>query len=180
MHDSKVIRPARWRTAFAATLALLAAGCGHAPHGVEPVRGFQLERYLGRWYEVARLDHGFEHGLEQASATYTLQGDGTVRVVNRGFDPVKKEWREAVGRARFVGAKDVGMLEVSFFGPFYGGYNVVDVDPGYSIALVVGPTRSYLWILARVPDPPAESVARLKREAQALGFDTGALVYPKH
>lgn len=156
------------------------AGCAHAPEGIEPVRDFDVQRYMGTWHEVARLDHGFERGMDKVTATYSLQPDGTVRVVNRGFLTAKNEWREAVGKATFTGPSDVGALKVSFFGPFYGGYNVVDIDPDYSTVLIVGPTRSYLWILSRVPDPPAVTVERLVRKARDLGFDTGALVYPRH
>jgi apolipoprotein D and lipocalin family protein len=156
------------------------AGCGQAPDGVQPVTGFEPARYLGTWYEVARLDHSFERGLSRVTATYSARDDGGIDVLNRGYDAAKGEWREAQGRARFVGPRDVGALEVSFFGPFYGGYNVIDLDPAYSIALVAGPTRSYLWILARQPDPAAEEVQRLVARARELGFDTDALVYVDH
>jgi apolipoprotein D and lipocalin family protein len=160
-------------------LALL-AGCGQIPDGVEPVRGFEAERYLGRWYEVARLDHSFERGLDSISATYTARADGGIDVLNRGYDRAAGEWREARGRARFVGPRDVAMLEVSFFGPFYGGYNVVALDPDYQLSLVAGPTRDYLWILARRPDPPRDAVERFVERARELGFDTGALIWVSH
>jgi apolipoprotein D and lipocalin family protein len=153
------------------------AGCGQAPDGVEPVKGFDAARYLGTWHEIARLDHSFERGLSRVTATYSAREDGRIDVLNRGYDSGKGEWREARGRARFVGPRDVGALEVSFFGPFYGGYNVIDLDPEYSIALVAGPTRSYLWILARQPDPATAEIQRLVARAQALGFDTDALIY---
>jgi apolipoprotein D and lipocalin family protein len=156
------------------------AGCSQIPGGVEPVREFEPERYLGTWYEVARLDHGFERGLSRVTATYEAREDGGIDVLNRGYDAAKKEWREARGRARFVGPRDVAELEVSFFGPFYGGYNVIDLDAAYSIALVAGPSRSYLWILARRPDPPRGEIDRLVARARALGFDTGSLVYVSH
>jgi apolipoprotein D and lipocalin family protein len=103
-----------------------------------------------------------------------------VRVTNRGFKAAQGEWEEAVGTARFVGSPDVGALKVSFFGPFYGGYNIVDLDPQYQHALIAGPSRSYLWILSRTPNPPAAEVERLVAKAAALGFDTGALIYVKH
>jgi apolipoprotein D and lipocalin family protein len=144
---------------------------------VEPVRGFEPVRYLGTWYEIVRLDHRFERGLTRVTATYAAREDGSIDVLNRGYDAGKGEWREARGHARFVGPRDVAELEVSFFGPFYGGYNVVELDPAYSIALVAGPSRSYLWILARQPDPAKEEVDRLVARARGLGFDTGALVY---
>ena len=164
------------------TLILLAlvAGCGQIPDGVEAVRGFDAERYLGTWYEVARLENRFERGLTRITANYSRRDDGGLEVVNRGFDAAKGEWREARGRAKFAGPSDVAMLRVSFFGPFYAGYNVVDLDPTYSHALVVGANRSYLWILSRQPDPPPEVVERLVARAAALGFDTRSLVYVEH
>jgi apolipoprotein D and lipocalin family protein len=160
-------------------LALL-AGCAQIPEGVEAVHGFDAGRYLGRWYEIARLDHSFERGLDNISATYTPRDDGGIDVLNRGYDRADGEWREASGRARFVGPRDVAMLEVSFFGPFYGGYNVVALDPDYQLSLVAGPTRKYLWILARRPDPPREAVDRLVARAGELGFDTSALIWVRH
>jgi apolipoprotein D and lipocalin family protein len=170
----------QWRMAGRALAwvgCVMLAGCGQIPDGVEPVRGFEPQRYLGTWYEIARLDHRFERGLTRVTATYAAREDGGIDVLNRGYDADRNEWREARGHARFVGPKDVAQLEVSFFGPFYGGYNVVELDPAYSIALIAGPTRSYLWILARRPDPAKEDVDRLVARARDLGFDTGALVY---
>ncbi|RPI14100.1 MAG: lipocalin [Lysobacterales bacterium] len=156
------------------------AGCAQLPEGVEAVDGFEVDRYLGQWYEIARLDHPFERGLENITATYAPGDDGTIDVLNRGYDVAKGEWREARGRARFAGPPDRAMLEVSFFGPFYGGYNVIELDPDYQLALVSGPTRSYLWILSRRPDPPREAVDRLVERARELGFATDALIYVKH
>jgi apolipoprotein D and lipocalin family protein len=158
----------------------LLAGCAQIPDGVEAVDGFDAERYLGQWYEIARLDHKFERGLEKITATYTARDDGGIDVLNRGFDVAKGEWREARGRAKFAGSRETAMLKVSFFGPFYGGYNVVDLDPEYQLALIAGPTREYLWILARRPDPPRAAVERLVARAEQLGFDSGALIYVKH
>jgi len=168
------VRPLAWLA------CAMLAGCAQIPNGVEPVRGFEPERYLGTWYEIARLDHGFERGLSRVTATYAARGDGGIDVLNRGYDAEKKEWREARGRARFRGPRDVAELEVSFFGPFYGGYNVVDLDAAYSIVLVAGPTRSYLWILSRRPDPAKAEVGRLVARARDLGFDVSALVYVSH
>jgi apolipoprotein D and lipocalin family protein len=161
-------------------VAGLLAGCAQIPDGVEAVDSFDAGRYLGRWYEVARLDHRFERGLDNVTATYTARPDGGIDVLNRGYDRAKGEWREAQGKARFVGPRDRAMLEVSFFGPFYGGYNVVDLDPDYQLSLVVGPSRDYLWVLSRQPDPPREAVERVVRRAAELGFDTDALIYVQH
>ena len=112
--------------------------------------------------------------------TYTARDDGGIDVLNRGFDEASGTWSEAQGRAKFLGPRDVGQLKVSFFGPFYGGYNIVDLDPEYSLSLVAGPDRSYLWILSREPNPPREAVDRLVARANALGFDTGELIYVSH
>ena len=165
------------RKAWLALAATICAACGQIPDGVQPVTGFDAERYLGTWYEVARLDHSFERGLTRVTATYTARADGGIDVLNRGYDAEDGEWREARGKARFVGPRDVASLEVSFFGPFYGGYNVVDLDPGYTIALVVGPNRDYLWILSRSPAPPTAEVERLVVRAHELGFDTSGLIH---
>jgi apolipoprotein D and lipocalin family protein len=158
-------------------LAAVLAGCAQIPDGIEAVEDFDSNRYLGKWYEIARLDHRFERGLEDVTANYAARDDGGIDVLNRGYDVQKGEWREARGRAKLVGPAGTASLGVSFFGPFYGGYNVVDLDPDYQIALVAGPTRSYLWVLARRPDPPREEVERLVRRAAELGFDTQALIY---
>jgi apolipoprotein D and lipocalin family protein len=162
------------------TALVALSACTGAPEGVTVVRDFDAQRYMGTWYEIARLPNSFEKGLEQVTASYALNDDGTVRVVNRGFDVAKGEWREATGKARFVGDSRVAELEVSFFGPFYGGYNVVALGPDYDYSLVVGPNRSYLWILARQPTLAEGTLAALKRKAADLGYDTTALVYVPH
>ncbi len=161
--------------------AALAAGCTGAPDGVEPVSGFELERYLGTWYEIARLDHRFERGLTDVTATYSMREDGGVKVVNRGYRTDDSEWDEAIGKAYFVGEADVGQLKVSFFGPFYGGYNVVELDEqNYQFALVVGPTRDYLWILARTPTLDEKTVNALVARAESLDFPTDELIFVSH
>ena len=101
---------------------------------------------------MARLDHSFERGLTRVTAEYTLNDNGTVSVVNRGWDERKQRWKEARGRALFRGDPSIGSLKVSFFGPFYGGYHVIALDRnGYLCSMVCGPSRSYLWILSREP-----------------------------
>ncbi len=160
-------------------LTLLLSGCAGIPDGIVPVTGFDVERYLGKWYEVARLDHSFERGLEQVSAEYSLRDDGDIRVINRGYDTAKQKPAEAEGRAKFVGAKDVGQLQVSFFGPFYGGYNIVELDPNYQYALVTGNDREYLWMLSRTPQLDAAVQQRLVDKAKSLGFATDKLIFVK-
>jgi apolipoprotein D and lipocalin family protein len=157
---------------------VLLAGCTGIPEGVEVVDDFDLERYLGKWYEIARLDHRFERGLTHVTAEYSMRADGGVRVVNRGFDGA--EWEEAIGKAYFVESPDLGRLKVSFFGPFYGAYNVLTVGANYEYAVVAGPNRSYLWILARKPDLPSEKLAELVQRARALDFPVDELIYVSH
>ena len=162
---------------FIATLALF-AGCVGIPENVQPIGGFELNRYLGSWYEIARLDHSFERGLEQVTATYSMRDDGGVRVINRGFNAGKNEWKESEGKAFFIGSPDVGRLKVSFFGPFYGGYHVIALDKEhYRWSLVAGPDRNYLWILARDRTLPAEVREQLVSQAKALGFATDELIW---
>jgi apolipoprotein D and lipocalin family protein len=163
-----------------ATLGL-GAGCTGIPEGLTTVRDFELERYLGTWYEIARLDHRFERGLSNVTATYTPRDDGGVDVLNRGYDESAGEWDEATGKAYFVGDPDVGRLKVSFFGPFYGAYNILELDhEAYRYALVAGPNRSFLWILARSPDPGPQTVERLVARAAELGFPTSELIRVEH
>lgn len=158
------------------------AGCANTnpPPGVEAVTPFDLQRYQGRWFELARLDHSFERGMTDVSATYTPQADGSVRVVNRGFAAASGQWREAVGKALFTGAPTTGSLKVSFFGPFYGGYHVAALDPDYRWALVLGPDTSYCWILARDKQLDAAQRDAIVARAQALGVDTHALIWVTH
>jgi apolipoprotein D and lipocalin family protein len=165
----------------AAFFAVLTVGCAGIPKGVEPVDGFVLERYLGRWYEIARLNHSFERGLNNVTAEYSMRDDGGVRVLNRGYDSRKDVWKEAEGRAYFVENPSVGRLKVSFFGPFYGGYNILELDrKGYEYALVAGPTRSYLWILARDPWLDEAVARRLADRAAKLGFAVEELIFVEH
>lgn len=167
----------RWFYLFVGVLFL--SGCAGIPEGITPVTGFQAERYLGKWYEIARLDHSFERGLEQVSAEYSKRDDGDIRVLNRGFNTSKQKFEEAEGRAKFVGKPDVGQLKVSFFGPFYGGYNIVELDPNYQYVLIVGNDRDYLWILARTPQLDAAVQQRLVDKAKSLGFATDKLIFVK-
>lgn len=166
------------RLTLLACLAAICTGCISTapPSGVAPVSGFDVERYLGKWYEIARLDHPFERGLTDVTAQYSFNEDGTVRVVNRGYNPDENEWSEAVGRAKFRGDPDVASLKVSFFGPFYGGYHVIELDPDYQWAMVAGPNRGYLWVLSRTPTLDPVITQRLIDRATALGFETGELI----
>ena len=156
--------PNRRRLLIALSLgaALSLSGCATAPPaGVSAVTPFDLQRYLGQWCEVARLDHRFERSLSRVTASYSMNPDGSVKVTNRGYNAEKGAWSEVDGRALFTGDANTGSLKVSFFGPFYGGYHVIALDPAYRWAMVIGPGPSYLWILAREPRISEDVRARL-------------------
>lgn len=162
-------------------VCLLLGGCVRLPSGVQPVKKFDLNRYLGKWYEIARLDHSFERGLSQVTADYALDGGDAVKVVNRGFSEAKGQWKTAEGKARFVGSADEGYLKVSFFGPFYGAYVIIELDhEAYQYALVCGPDRTYLWLLARQPKLPDTTLAKRIKRASDLGFPVDQLMYVSH
>jgi apolipoprotein D and lipocalin family protein len=170
-----------WRVVVAVCWATLLSACSTTPpEGLQSVTPFDVQRYQGTWYEIARLDHSFELHMMDVSARYTLQADGSVQVINRGFDTRKNEWKEAVGKALFTGAADRGSLKVSFFGPFYGGYHVVALDPEYRWSMVVGPDRDYLWILARDKQLNPALQAQLLSQAQGFGLPTDKLIWVTH
>ncbi len=160
-------------------LALL-LGCTGTPRGVEPVDGFEIERYTGLWYAIMRLDHRFERGLTRVTAEYTLRDDGRVTVHNRGFDPEACDWREVEGTARFRGDPGTASLAVSFFWPFAGGYHVIALDDDYRWAMVSGPTRRYLWILARSPELDERVQRELIERARDLAFPVDELIPVDH
>lgn len=160
-------------------LLMLVSGCTGLPSGVKPVTGFELNRYLGKWYEIARLDHSFERGLTDVTAEYSLRDDGGVRVLNSGFNAETGQRQSAEGKAYFIESPDIGRLKVSFFGPFYGAYNIIALDKAnYSYAMIAGYDRDYLWILARTPKLDQKTLQALIDQAQSLGFATQALIYP--
>lgn len=162
-------------------LVVLIVGCAGIPENVNPVDNFKLQRYLGKWYEIARLDHAFERGLTHVTADYRLRDDGGVRVMNRGYSAEDNVWREAEGKAYFVQESDLGYLKVSFFGPFYGSYIVFALDQeNYQYALVCGPNKSYFWILAREPKIREDIREMLIAKAAAAGFDTSKLIFIDH
>ena len=163
------------------SLVFLLSACTSIPDGIQPVNNFELERYLGTWYEIARLDHSFERDLQQVSAQYSMLDDGGVKVLNRGFNVVEQEWQEAQGRAYFVGDSDVAHLKVSFFGPFYASYVIILLDlQGYEYAMITGPDRDYLWILARQTSLAPKILETLVNYAKDKGYDTDKLIYVDH
>lgn len=162
-------------------LISLLTGCTGIPEGIKVIENFDVTRYLGKWYEIARLDHRFERGLNNISAEYSLKKDGGLKVVNSGVDIDTGKLEQAEGQAYFIGKKDVGSLKVSFFGPFYGGYHIIELDKqAYQYAMVTGPDRDYLWILARNPTLEPAILQQLIKRAKTLGFAVDKLIFPKH
>jgi len=164
-------------TAIALAGLLILGGCTSAPDGITPVQNFQTERYLGTWYEIARLDHSFEEGLTDVTADYSRNPDGTIKVINKGYSGKDSEWDTAEGTARFVNGPDTGHLKVSFFGPFYGAYVIFELDPDYKYAFVTGPNRDYLWLLSRTPQIDTELREKFIRDTARLGYDTDQLIF---
>ncbi|MEZ7951911.1 MAG: lipocalin family protein [Halioglobus sp.] len=167
------------RSAWTLLAAAMLSGCLGVPASVEPVQGFDLNRYLGKWYEIARLDHSFEEGLDNVTAVYSLRDDGGVNVVNRGFLSKDKVYKEAQGRAYFVNDSDEGYLKVSFFRPFYASYVIFELDQdGYQYAFVSGPDTSFLWLLSRTPTVEQALLDHFIETSASLGFDTEELIFP--
>jgi len=166
-------------------LCLLLTSCMGVPDNVKIIDSVDANQYLGTWYEIARLDHSFERDLEKVTATYSLRAEGGIKVINRGFNSKTNEWKAVEGKAYFVDRPNAdntntGKLKVSFFGPFYGAYNIIALDkPYYNYVMICGPNKSYLWILARTPQLTYPIKHHLIAQAKELGFDTDNLIYVK-
>ena len=165
----------KWLGVFA-VLPFLSGCAGNGTNKLPAVSGFDAGRYAGTWYEIARFPQIFERGLTCVTAEYTAQPDGSIRVVNRGYSPVKKKWKSATARAVFPGARDTGLLRVTFFWPFSAAYKVIKLDEKeYGWAVVTSSTYDYLWILARTPQLPSETYDALVKFAADSGFDTACI-----
>lgn len=167
----------RFRLVLILLSAVLINACSSLPKGIDPVQSFDVQRYLGTWYEIARLDHRFERGLSNVSAEYVMQDDGQITVINRAFDDSEQVPSEATGKAKFARNTDEGFLKVSFFGPFYGSYVVFNLDDDYSRAYVAGNDRSSLWFLSRTPTVSEQEREAFVSTAQSLGFNVDELIF---
>ncbi|WMN88780.1 lipocalin family protein [Vibrio parahaemolyticus] len=156
--------------------AVVLFGCTSKPEGVEPVQNFELKPYLGKWYEIARLDHSFERGLSNVTAEYELREDGGVTVINRGYSQQEQSWKQAEGKAYFVDEPSTGHLKVSFFGPFYSSYIIFELGEDYDYAFISGYNRDYLWLLSRQPQVDSATLERFKQVARDKGFAVDELI----
>lgn len=171
---------------FVICLLLISACTKEMPPAAKEavVQSVDANQYLGTWYEIARLDNRFEKGLEQVTANYSLNEDGSIKVINRGYNTAEKEWSEVTGKALFVDPPNAdgtrtGRLKVSFFGPFYGAYNIIELDkPYYNYALVSG-GEAFLWILSRTPQLTYPIKQELIARAKHLGYPTEQLLFVK-
>jgi apolipoprotein D and lipocalin family protein len=154
--------------------------CSTIPKGLTAVHPFDKNKYLGKWYEIARLDFKFERNLNNTTAEYSINPNGTIKVVNKGYDTTTNKWKSATGKAKFVKDENIAMLKVSFFGPFYSGYNVIAIDKEYKYALIVGKNLKYLWILSRATTIPEEVKKNYLEIAQNAGYKINDLVWVKH
>jgi apolipoprotein D and lipocalin family protein len=154
--------------------------CITIPNGAAAVQPFDKARYLGKWYEIARLDFRHERDLNNTTAEYSLSENGTIKIRNRGFNTRKEKWVQAFGKARFVGDENIAMLKVSFFGPFYSGYNVLAIDENYRYALVAGKSLKYLWILSRETSIPDDIKNKYLEIAEKIGYKVKDLLWITH
>lgn len=161
-------------------MSSIVASCTFMAENIKPVENFDVDAYLGKWYEIARMDFKHERNLNQVTAEYSKNDDGSIKVINKGYDYVKEEWKTTEGKAKFRHEDTLGMLKVSFFGPFYSGYNVIEVDSNYQYALVTGKNTDYMWILARTTTIPENVKEEYLQKAQEVGYDIEKLVWVEH
>ncbi len=167
------------KTCIVLCVLVILGACTGKPENVEPVQRFEIDKYVGKWYEIARLPHSFEEGLSHVTAQYIPRDDEGISVINRGYNAESGEWEQAEGKAYFVSEPNVGHLKVSFFGPFYASYVIMTLDERYRYAMVTGPDRDYLWILSRTPTLPQETVQTLVQQAESQGYPVDELIYVK-
>ncbi len=161
-------------------ISFMLFSCSTIPKGITAIQPFNKNNYLGKWYEIARLDFKFERNLDNTTAEYSMNTNGTIKVVNKGYNTKTNKWKSATGKAKFVGSENVAMLKVSFFGPFYSGYNVIAIDKDYKYALIAGKSLKYLWFLSRETTLPVDVKKNYLELARSFGYKTDALVWVNH
>ncbi|OPB86479.1 lipocalin family protein [Elizabethkingia occulta] len=166
-------------TALTLTILAFLSSCSNIPKNTKPIESFDANRYLGTWYEIARFDYKFEKNLDNVTAHYSFKDNGEIKVLNSGYNTETKEWKSAIGSAKFRNDKTTAALKVSFFKPFYAGYNVIALDKDYKYALVAGQNLKYLWILSREKSIPENIKEEYLKKAQSIGYDTSKLIWVK-
>ena len=153
--------------------------CAPSTKDIASIKNFDSKRFLGKWYEVGRLDHSFERGLDFVTATYSIRDDGKIEVKNEG---IKQDGTlsQAFGKAYIKKTNDKsGELRVSFFWIFYAKYRIIYLDENYQTAIVTSGTKNYLWILSRIPVLPENEMSKLISFCKEKGFETEKLIFPK-
>jgi apolipoprotein D and lipocalin family protein len=167
---------------YLSVFAFAILGCTHSVKNVnlQTVNNLDIDKYLGTWHEIARFDHSFEKGCDNVTATYTKNADGSIGVLNKCLLADGKE-KVAKGKAYFRDLKmqNKGELKVTFFWPFFGHYNILELDEKYQYALVSGSDDGYLWILSRSKQMDKAVLESLLAKASARGFDVSKFIYPK-
>lgn len=158
---------------IASILCLAPCTCKGQKFDNSTIKSFDLERYLGSWYEIARFDHSFERGLTHAKAFYSLNGNGTISVTNSGL----KNGKFKISKGKAKTTDTIGLIRVSFFGPFYSDYRVMMLSDDYNYALVGSGSQKYLWILSRTPKIPDDVLKQILTVASDRGYDTGKLIW---
>jgi len=151
-----------------------------SPKSFKVIENFDIMMYLGKWYEIARMDFKYEKNLSNVTASYQQNSHGEITVKNRGYDELKREWKEANGKALFNGKEHQGALKVSFFGPFFSGYNIIAMNPYYENVLIFGEDTRYMWILSRKKEIPVHVKKIFIEIAQKAGYDTDRLTWTQH
>ena len=141
---------------------------------LEVVPHVELERYLGKWYEIAHLPDKFQEVCDETTATYTLSKDGSISVLNQSIKNGKM--RQAKGKAKVVDKNSNAKLKVTFFWPFYGDYWILKLGDNYDYSIVGTPNRKYLWILSRPPQMDDKLYSQLIEYAKSKGFDVNKLI----
>ena len=149
---------------------------------IQPVQNFDINKYLGVWYEIARLDNSFQESMQNVTATYSLRKDGGINVLNKGYKTDEKRWSQAQGVAYFMDEKNKqeAYLKVSFFRPFYASYVVFELDKDYTYAYVGGNTKEYLWLLARTKTVSKKIKNDFIEKTKAKGYNTEKLIWSNH
>jgi apolipoprotein D and lipocalin family protein len=162
---------------FVVGISMISMSCSTIPKDAKPIENFDASRYLGKSYEIARFDFRFERDINNTTAEYSINDDGSIKVVNSGYNYLKNKKVQAIGKAKFVKSSSIGELKVSFFGPFYGAYNIIMLDKEYKYALIAGKNLKYLWILSREKTIPDEIKELYINEAKRIGYKTENLIW---
>lgn len=160
--------------------ALFLVSCQSDPTPVvPPVDKFNPQQYLGKWYEILRMPHGFEENLIAVTAEYRLNADNSLEVTNRGWHINDKEWQTAIGRAEPIDGMKAA-YQVTFFWPFYGGYYVSWLDDDYQLAIVTSDSKEYFWLLARSPEVEQSDIDYALAKAKQWGFNIERMIQVDH